>query len=47
MSYKAINVNHILEEINRMPDDPSLKRNTDGSYHTLDDKTQYDVSFFN
>lgn len=46
MSYESINVDDLLEEINRMPKTPSLKRNTDGSYHKLDKDKQYDVSDF-
>lgn len=38
-----INIDEVEKEIEKLPQKPSLKRNTDGTYHKLDDKKQYEV----
>ena len=35
MTTGRIDIRQMVDEINRMPDRPSLKRNTDGSFHDI------------
>ena len=39
-----IDIDEVEKQIDQLPQKPSLKRYTDGTYHKLDDKKQYEVS---